>query len=71
MTKKAEQVPQQPPQHPPHRRPLVGAQLLEVGPRHEDDRSRAERQQQYQAEVVLCPLPRLVLVAPIDVGPGS
>jgi hypothetical protein len=33
---------------------------LEVRPHHEDDSSRAERQEQHQAEVKFCPLPSLL-----------
>ena len=41
-------------------RPLVGAQPLEVRPRHEDDGSRAERQEQHDAEVEFYSLPSLL-----------
>ena len=41
-------------------RPLVGTQPLEVRPRHEDDGSRAERQEQHDAEVEFYSLPSLL-----------
>jgi hypothetical protein len=42
----------------PHR--IREKALAQVRPRHEDDDSHAERQEQRQAEVKFCPLPSLL-----------
>jgi len=52
-------------------RPLVGAQPLEIRPHDKDDGSRAERQEQHDAEVEFYSLPSLLLSVHLSEASGA